>query len=213
MATSDQSNVSPEHIQLFLPSLIEGKVYADWIYDLIAPYIKGRIMEFGSGKGSFSTILTTHNISLHVSDSIKANRDILRSKFKELSLVKGVHNLDSYRSDFNQFYSKYLGVFDTVIASNIHEYGFFHEMAIEKAKSLLGKGGHLMILVPAPTTLYYGIEQDDNDYNRYNLRLLKRLLNDEFDILITRYFNDLYDLEDIPSRHLGLTVLMVLRKK
>jgi hypothetical protein len=212
MHTQDSDNDTSPKVYFPIDSLIEGKSYAEWLYESISPFIKGRVLELGSGQGVLSSTFVTHDVALHLSDPDETNRDILRAKFKQPSIVKSVHKLDYHIVDFDRQYSKYIDVFDTVLALNVHEKGYYHELALGKAYLLLRNWGHLMILAPVGTTFFSGMEHKMEEYKKYNLPALRQMLSGKFEILRTRYLNDVYDLGDLPSKHLGLTVLAIVRK-
>lgn len=193
-------------------ALIEGKTYAEWVYDHIAPYIKGRVLELGSGAGSIASTFIAHSLAMHLSDPNKVFRDLLRTKFMDALFIKSIKNVDYNRADFNQQYIRMSGVFDTVVALNIHDQGCFYKSAIQKGTFLLRKRGHLMLVAPAPTAFLNESEQNMEDYKKYNIRALQNLLSGEYEILKARYFTYVHGLEEGPSKHVGLSVLAILRK-
>jgi len=63
------------------------------------------------------------------------------------------------------------------------------KLAIANAKLLLRTRGHLIVLVPAYTALFNDLDEGLDHFRRYNRESITKLLNKDFEILNTQYFN------------------------
>lgn len=60
----------------------------DWMFDSIRPYLKGKILEIGSGIGNISNCLIKNGLHLSVSDYSDYYCSLLDKKFGESYLLK-----------------------------------------------------------------------------------------------------------------------------
>jgi 2-polyprenyl-3-methyl-5-hydroxy-6-metoxy-1,4-benzoquinol methylase len=162
----------------------------DWMFESIAPYVKGNILEIGSGIGNISSCFVRHNIPLYVSDYSDHYCKVLKQQFVTELFVRDVFQIDLAISDFESKYAPLIGKFDTVFALNVVEHIGNDNRAIANCKKLLAPGGHLIILVPAFQLLYNGFDKELEHFRRYTRRSLKELfLAQNFEIIKSWYFN------------------------
>jgi len=173
-----------------LENLSGANLLNDWMFDTIRPYVKGRILEIGSGIGNISTCFIQNDIPLYVSDYSEYYCNLLNNKFANEPLVEGVFQIDLSDSDFERRYASIIGSFDTVFALNVVEHIKDDKLAILNCKKLLAQGGHLIILVPAWQLLYNGFDRELEHFRRYTKKTVKSLLQSQnFEISRTWYFN------------------------
>lgn len=184
----------------------------NWIFETIQPYIKGRMLELGSGLGRFSSIFMKHNLPLHLSDEKESNREFLQIKFDGSPMFKMVHNIDFHCDTFSQTYASMLGVFDTVIAVNITEHGFYNDTILKNAKDLLRRRGHFVALTPSRAVLFNRMEKDLSGLKEYNLTVARNLMGIDFQILKVRCFNWVAESESSDFSQFGLSTLAIFRK-
>ncbi len=159
------------------------------MFDTIRPFVKGSVLEIGSGIGNISSLFVQNGIPITLSDLEPQYCQKLQYHFDRDPMVRGIHQVDLAHSDFGTKYSHLLKKFDTVFALNVIEHIANDKLAIENAKQLLRKGGHLIVLVPAYTALYNGLDQGLEHWRRYNRKSIKELLSKDFEIMKTKYFN------------------------
>lgn len=159
------------------------------MFDTIRPYVKGSILEIGSGIGNISDIFVQTGIPLTLSDLDTRYCGMLAEKFHGEPMVRGVYQIDLGHPGFENEYAELLGKFSTVFALNVVEHIPNDKLAIANAKLLLRTRGHLIVLVPAYTALFNGLDQGLDHWRRYNRESLKKLLSKDFEILKTQYFN------------------------
>jgi len=172
-----------------LQHLSEAKQLNQWMFDTIRPFVKGPVLEIGSGIGNISSLFVENGIPIHLSDLESKYCEVLRGKFEGEPLVKGVKQIDLSHPDFENRYAKLLGQFGTVFALNVVEHIPNDKLGIANAKLLLKTRGRLIILVPAYTALYNDLDVHLDHFRRYNRESLKKLLSKDFEILNTQYFN------------------------
>jgi SAM-dependent methyltransferase len=183
-----------------------------WMFSAIQPYIRGRILEIGSGNGELSDFFVQQGIHLHLSDENDDHCIKLREKFQGVNAIRKVHNINFLRQDFRAFYASKSEVFSTLIALNVADHNVYDKVALANSKHLLRQRGFLIFVAPAYTALYPGTPENTQDLRRFNQKRLKALLDDDFEILKTRYFNLSGNMQNRLSNHLGLSVLALARK-
>jgi hypothetical protein len=170
-----------------------------WLYDIIEPWLKGRVLEIGSTLESISAIFIQRGTPIHLSTPDKDLRLQLKSACQGVEAVLKVHSLNLRRNDFEQAYpAKQARIFDTVLALNEP----CDQTIARNARHLLRARGRLILLTPVYTAMYNGLEQDEEDWKIYNQQAIKRILGDEMEILSTRHHN-----------LVGLSILTMARKK
>jgi 2-polyprenyl-3-methyl-5-hydroxy-6-metoxy-1,4-benzoquinol methylase len=183
-----------------------------WLFETAHPYINGKVLEVNSGVGEISSHFVLNGIQIHLSDAEKTNRDILRKRFEGTATVRGVHHIDFLRPDFTRRYSSRMEIFDTLIALNVAEHGYLAKTVLDNAKLLLHKGGFLMLIAPAITAPYYGLEENMEDWQKYNRSPLKRFLGTDFKVILTRCFNLRDTITDPSCNKFGVSILVIARK-
>lgn len=184
----------------------------NWIFDMVSPYIKGRTLELGSGGGRISSIFMQHNLPLHLSDEKEANRKALGIMFSGIPLIRMIHDIDFVREGFTQTYARLIGVFDTVIALNITEHGFYDQLVLENAMHLLRRRGHFMVIAPSRAVLFNRMAQDLSGLKEYNYTVARKLMGPNFETLKARCFNWVSESETPDFSQFCLLTLAISRK-
>lgn len=196
-ATTELHNVST-HPPLEPPALNR------WIVEKIESYILRPTLEMNSGFGSISAELAEKAIPIRLSDQNKSNRDQLRQRFKGIEAIRRVYNIDFCHPEFESFYSEALGCFGTLIALNVLENGYYDSLALRNARHFLRPRGRLILIAPAYTSIFCGLDEDPTSWQHFNFQALKNLLKHDFEIITTHYLN--------LTSPLGLSVLAVARR-
>jgi 2-polyprenyl-3-methyl-5-hydroxy-6-metoxy-1,4-benzoquinol methylase len=183
-----------------------------WIFDKIRPFVKGRILEIGSGPGSMSTLFVENGLSLRLSDADRKYCDMLLKKFQGNDMVHSVHKINFHRPDFKDLYTENAESFDTIVSLNVEGQIPIDSLVVANAKILLRNGGHLIMLSPAHTALYNGLGQDWNDWKKYNHTYVRGILGKGLKILKARYLNLPTTETSITYSYTGLSVLAIARK-
>lgn len=187
-----------------------------WMYNNIAPFCKGKILEIGSGIGNISQFFIANKQDIILSDLRDNYIEILKNKF-----TNEVVKIDLVDPDFDTKYSTYLESFDTVFALNVVEHIKDDVQAIANCKKLLKKGGCLIILVPAYQALYNNFDIELEHFRRYTKETLKPIiLKNDLKIIKTFSFNligilgwyfsgNILKKKTIPEGQMGLFNLLV----
>jgi hypothetical protein len=200
-----------ENVHTFTQDAVDKNRFNRWIFDNILPYIKGRTLEVGSRRGAIATLFIEHNLPIHVSDENPDNRFTLNNLFRESPLLRQIHAMNFIRQDFEQAYVSYKGVFDTVVAINLTEHNYYEKPDLKNAFYLLRDRGHFIFIIPEYTTSYSLLEQSFEDWQRYNISIAMKMLDNNCKILNLQYFHWL-QAASASGSNTGFSTLAVFRK-
>jgi SAM-dependent methyltransferase len=173
-----------------LETFAKAERFNKWLYDAVAGYCKGEILEIGSGIGNISKLLLERGEPVTLSDVRTNYCEILKRRFKNNIRLRGVFQVDLSLNDFSDRYQPLLASFDTIIALNVIEHIKDDKLAIQNCKRLLKKDGRLVILVPAFQSLYNSLDKELGHFKRYTRKSLSELLiKEEMEMVVKRYFN------------------------
>lgn len=161
--------------------------FNQWMYQTIAPFCTGEILEIGSGVGNISQFFIRNNQSIVLSDIRLNYRTILKEKFG-LDGQK-VLEIDIAHPNFGQTYPELLGNFDSIFCLNVVEHIKDDELAIANMVRLLKPGGILTVLVPAHQALYNGFDVTLEHFRRYHKKSLTALMSKHGRLIDAFYFN------------------------
>src|SRR4051794_12207936 len=105
-----------------LERLAEADNFNRWLFNTVAPYCKGHILEVGSGIGNLSKYFLEKKFTLSASDLRKEYCDILSGRIGNDPNLAGIHSIDLAATGFTERYAHLLQQFDTVIALNVIEH-------------------------------------------------------------------------------------------
>jgi 2-polyprenyl-3-methyl-5-hydroxy-6-metoxy-1,4-benzoquinol methylase len=161
-----------------------------WMYETIRPFLKGEVLEIGSGIGNISRLLVDDGLTVTLSDFDAAYCLRLKERFSAKPNVREIISIDLQHKQFETTYQSYKGKFDTVFLLNVLEHLEDDKAAIKNCSYLLKKGGTLIILVPAYQLLYCRFDKELGHFRRYTLNKLMALFKTSgFRILNNQYFN------------------------
>jgi 2-polyprenyl-3-methyl-5-hydroxy-6-metoxy-1,4-benzoquinol methylase len=173
-----------------LEEFADAPTFNKWLFDNLAPYCKGRILEIGSGIGNISRFLLEQPGPVTLTDLRPEYCSRLREKYADCRNLSAVRRLDVSVTDFEATYPGLVDCFDTVLASNVVEHIGNDTQAVTNCRKMLTREGHLVILVPAYQWLYNGLDEALGHFRRYNAKSLKALLQSQgMEIIASRYFN------------------------
>ncbi|RYF96130.1 MAG: class I SAM-dependent methyltransferase [Chitinophagaceae bacterium] len=185
--------MSPEHDvtgQETLERFANAPAFNRWLYQSIAPYCKGSILEIGSGIGNISTLLLEDHAQVTLSDLRQPYCEKLRQRFGNHPHFKGALQLDIAPDNFDQHHPQLLQQFDTVIALNVVEHIQDDARALDNCKKLLRSNGRLIILVPAYQSLYNSFDLELGHFKRYTRKeLAEKMQSAGMDLVHSQYFN------------------------
>lgn len=173
-----------------LDTLSSADKFNKWMYQSIKPFLKGNIIEIGSGIGNITSQLINDKLKVTASDVSKNYCYLLKERFGKNYYINEVRNINIVHPDFDKEYHDLLGKFDSLFALNIIEHVEDDKLAILNCIKLLNKNGHLVILVPGFPSLYNHLDRELNHFRRYTKFKIEELLTkSDIKIVKTTYFN------------------------
>jgi SAM-dependent methyltransferase len=136
--------------------------YRDWIFQNIRAHVGQRIMEIGSGIGTYTGLLLDRKLVVAV-DIREPAVAVLRERFA------GYPNVLPIRADISDPFETSLDGFkpDTIICLNVLEHIRDERAALSLMHRILQPGGTLIILVPAYQWLFGSIDRLVGHERRY----------------------------------------------
>lgn len=159
-----------------LDNIREAPAFNKWMYSVIFPALKGKILELGSGIGNISDFLLKDKHNVTLSDLRLEYCEYLSKRFKTSESLNSVEQINLTDNDFEKKHQNILNSFDTVFALNVIEHIENDFLAIQNCKKLLKDGGNLIILVPSNQWLYCKFDRELGHFRRYNKKSLSMLL-------------------------------------
>jgi SAM-dependent methyltransferase len=172
-----------------LDAIRQAGKFNGWMFDAIRPFIKGNVLEAGSGIGNISSFLLQSYAAVWLSDYNDDYRQLLNSKFSGSRHLKGILPIDLADKRFDENCASFFGMFDTIVATNVIEHIQDDEQAIRNCRKLLKPGGRLVVLVPAYRGLFNGLDRAFGHYRRYTKRGMVSVLDKQMQVVYSRYFN------------------------
>ena len=173
-----------------LEIISRGEAFNRWMYKTIKPLLQGAVLEIGSGIGNISDFVVKDGYTVSLSDYDEAYQSILSEKYNRFSNVQGVYRIDL---EDPQFFSTYVDLkekYNTIFLLNVIEHIGDHQRAIRHCSYLLKPQGRLVVLAPAYTQLYSGLDKELGHYRRYTKQSLSSLLQHQrLTIVHQQYFN------------------------
>jgi SAM-dependent methyltransferase len=182
-AHTDRASFSEADIELAetLDSLDEATNYANWIFELLEPYLGAHVLEVGAGHGTFTARLARERtvVATELSPrSIAELRDRFRSRSDVVVLATDVPGAASD------------GPYDAAVLINVLEHIDDDAAALRELASMLRPGGRLILWVPAFESLYSDFDRRIGHYRRYRLGDLRSKLSTAgFEVAELRYVN------------------------
>src|SRR6478672_11669415 len=93
-----------------------------WMYDTIRPFLKGNILEIGSGIGNISKFPLVEQLPITLSDINPGYQQILENKFSRYPSLQGILSIDLIQPDFEKSYASLHEKFDSIFLLNVIEH-------------------------------------------------------------------------------------------
>ncbi len=198
-----------------LQAIAGAENFNKWMYNTVRPYLKGHVLEIGSGIGNISSYII-YDFNTMLSDLRQHYCDQLGQKFAHNPHLIGINTIDLTHPNFDTEYKALLGSFDSIIALNVVEHIEDDSLAMQNCFKLLRNKGNVVILVPSYQWLYNQFDKGLEHFRRYTTTRLKKLISAAgFHIAHAQYFNlagilgwyvsgNLLKKESIPEGQMGL---------
>jgi SAM-dependent methyltransferase len=168
-----------------LENLQNFRNYNHWIYSRFKPYLKGKILDLGSGSGNLAQLFIKNANSLTLVEPAQNPYQSLVKKFSENDKTVSLFNLQ-----IDKYLLSELEDFDTITMTNVLEHLKYQNFTLKLIRNKLKQNGYLILFVPAFEFLYSQYDLSIGHYRRYTKKSLKQLIIDnECEIIDVRYFN------------------------
>jgi 2-polyprenyl-3-methyl-5-hydroxy-6-metoxy-1,4-benzoquinol methylase len=161
--------VHDDYGEAILEELESANRLSEWMFESIAPYLGNRILEIGSGIGNISRQLPVRE-KLTLSDYSEVYRKRLSATYADEEKID-ILNIDLTKDESFQNIQQ---EFDSIICLNVLEHIEDDIAALERMKSALAPGGHLVILVPQYALLMSKMDKLLGHFRRYSKNELKK---------------------------------------
>jgi SAM-dependent methyltransferase len=162
---------SPHYPGAELAAMAGAGNYYRWIIRQCRPYLRGTVVEFGAGMGTFSSHLLREPLHRLVLVEPSAQLvDLLRHEFA------GEPRVEVHAGVLQDFSGQYASPVDAVIGVNVLEHIDDDVDALRAAARLLQPQGHLVLFVPAFPFLYGSLDAAFGHVRRYTKATLGRVL-------------------------------------
>jgi SAM-dependent methyltransferase len=160
--------------------------YRRWQFDMVAPFIRGRVLEVGGGIGNFTPQLAAIAKSIV---SIEPNEYCHRQLLEKTG---GIPNLAAHRATVESLDTVIPADdrFDTIILMNVLEHIQDDRAVLATLQQRLTVDGRLVVLVPAGPWAFGTTDDRLGHYRRYSKGYARTLFGGlGLDIEFTRYYN------------------------
>lgn len=184
-----------------LDTLDKAENFTNWMYEQVKPYLKGKILEIGSGSGTYSKKIirdfASENIFLSDLDP-----DYITKLQKQFQLPQS--HIQTLNLEKQEEFAKFNTTFDSAFALNVLEHVEHDELAFKNIYNALTPNGSCIILVPAHKFLFNRIDTAVGHFRRYSKEeLSSKTTKAGFIIEKIFYFNAL----SIPGWYLNGNIL------
>ena len=140
--------------------------YNDWLYERCRPHLGPRVLDVGAGIGSFSERLLADG---HAVVAVEPDPDLASILRDRLGARPDLTVIEGEAKDAP-------GTFDAAVCLNVLEHIPDDEGTLDDLRERLLPDGRLLLLVPAHSLLYGGIDRALGHERRYSAGALRSLL-------------------------------------
>ena len=148
--------------------------YNGALYSFIAPFLKGAILEVGSGIGNFTEKIIENDEVTSVT-CFEINPSCCKYFKEKISWTRNRSKVTLYEYDFNQ--SDLTERFDFAFSFNVLEHIEDDRTAVKKMVAYLKPEAWLFLYLPAMQCLYGSIDKELCHYRRYNKAMISKLFS------------------------------------
>lgn len=166
----------------WLEELARVDGFAGWVFDEFRGHVRGKVLEVGCGRGTYTRALAASASSVIAMDLDEATVETARRATRDLSnvtVLKGDATIETPEDDF-----------DTIVLLDVLEH-IEHDCAfLRKLAPRLSANGRLIVKVPAYRWLYGAVDSAVGHHRRYTrTRLGETLADGGFHARDVWYFN------------------------
>ncbi|OGV34231.1 MAG: hypothetical protein A2020_04400 [Lentisphaerae bacterium GWF2_45_14] len=167
----------------------DAQNYRKFLFSLLKPYIRGRILEIGSGIGNVTSMaLSCPADKISSYTCIEPEKSCIPSLEKLIS-ASGIHG-EIINGSFPEALPCGTGEFDLIFSYNVMEHIEEDVAAFRICNSLLAENGVLFVFVPAFMCLFGSMDRHLKHFRRYTKKdIANKLELAGFRIELMRYCN------------------------
>ncbi len=169
-----ETDSSTEVIEDSLDLIEDLDAYNKWVFELLSPYITGRVLEVGCGTGNITQFLASKADEVVGIDPVARFIDKFRLRFHGNIAVTShrctLADLTPATSDE--------GRFDAAVSCNVFEHIEDHVEALQQVAQHLKPGGKAVIFVPAGPIAFGKLDSELGHYRRYTINSLRQAMED-----------------------------------
>jgi ubiquinone/menaquinone biosynthesis C-methylase UbiE len=169
-----------------LRQMAKANHYRRWQFDLIAPFLQGKVLEIGGGIGNFTPDLS------RVAESVVSLEPNAYCHAQLLEKVKSLANVTVYNITAEGLDMKMSPDYraDTAVCMNVLEHLKDDEAAVKTFSRRLKRGGQLVLLIPAVPWLFGEVDRRLGHYRRSSKDSVRALMQKTgLSLVKMRYFN------------------------
>lgn len=156
-----------------LQHLQQAPVFNEWVIEQFVPYLKGPVLEIGSGIGNLTACLLQKNIEVTATDIDPTYLTQLKQQFGSHPQLAGIESLD-----LDQPLKPDNKIYQTILLVNVLEHIPDPQKALKELRPKLAPNGKIIVLVPAYRWLYCRLDRELGHHRRYNQNTLCQELID-----------------------------------
>jgi SAM-dependent methyltransferase len=147
-----------------LLQMAKAENYRRWQFEMVAPYVKGNVLEVGGGIGNFTPELAG------VASSVTSIEPNAYCHARLVAKTKGLPNVRTYNATVEALDQQVpvTDAFDTVILMNVLEHIKDDEAVLRRLKQRLSPTGRIVVLVPAGPWAFGSTDERLGHYRRYS---------------------------------------------
>jgi ubiquinone/menaquinone biosynthesis C-methylase UbiE len=169
-----------------LRQMAKADRYRRWQFELIAPFLQGKVLEIGGGIGNFTADLA------RVAESVVSLEPNAYCHTQLADKVKSLANVTVYNITAEDLDHKVAADYraDTAVCMNVLEHLKDDEAAVKTFSRRLKRGGRLVLLIPAVPWAFGEVDRRLGHYRRYSKTSVRALMQKTGLTLVKlRYFN------------------------
>lgn len=168
-----------------LDALADVPHYYRWIMSWFAPYVRGHVIEYGAGIGTFSVHLRPHAERMTLVEPSGNLHATLGARFAADPAVAVV---GARLEDHLERQAR--NTADAAVMVNVLEHIEDDQAALAGLARVVAPGGHVLVFVPALAQLMSPLDRSFGHFRRYHRNELSRKMRDAgLDVLTCRYFD------------------------
>jgi SAM-dependent methyltransferase len=169
----------------WLPYMGKTTNYNEWIFNSFKEYLGGKIVDIGSGSGTFTKYFTDRALVVSVEPDEGEAEDQRR-------LFSSRSNVEVINGHFDREMAQRLkprGI-DTVVCLNVLEHVRDDKEMLGNIHECLPEGGKLILYVPALKAIYGTLDRNLDHFRRYDKKEVEKMLKEAgFRVIKSRYVN------------------------